>query len=70
MFKDILDSVKKGGNNCPIVLEKLTLNILSQYLTTRRNKKQKHIQEKFYGGIQIDLCHLYWMGGVTIGHKF
>ena len=70
MCKDALDSIKKGANNCPIVLENFTFNIFSHYFTTRRNEKQKYLSKQTYGGIWSELCHLYQMSGVTMGDKF
>ena len=36
--KAALEEVNKSDNNCPIVLEKMTLNIFSNYMATRKIK--------------------------------
>ena len=46
VYKDALDSVKKGANDCPIVLENLIFDIFSYYLATRRNKKQTYLSKQ------------------------
>ena len=70
LFKDALDSVKRGANNCPVVLKILTFNIFSHYLITRTNKNQKYLSMKMYGIIWNYLCHLYRMSGVRMGDQF
>ena len=57
LFKDALDSVKRGANNCSIVLKILTFNIFPHYLITRTNKNQKYLSMKMYGIIWNYLCH-------------
>ena len=33
------EEVKKSDDNCPIVLEKLTFNVFSRYMSTKKSKK-------------------------------
>ena len=43
--KQALDNINKTDKNCPIVLTKLTFNLFSHYLTTRKNKKGNTCQK-------------------------
>ena len=38
-YKKALHDINKADNNCPIILCKLTFNMFSHYLTTRKNRK-------------------------------
>ena len=62
--KEVLDAVQKGENNCPIILQSLTFNIYSHYLTARRKKGiLVYLSRTSYNGIKSALCHLFRMSG-------
>ena len=62
--KEVLGAVQKGENNCPIILQSLTFNIYSHYLTTRRKKGTLvYLSKTSYNGIKSALCHLFRMSG-------
>ena len=68
--KAAIAATEKGGNNCPIVLQKLTFNIFSHYLATRRTKANKYLSKTSYGGERSALMHLYRLSGETISEDF
>ena len=68
--KTAIAATEKGGNNCPIVLQKLTFNIFSHYLATRRTKANKYLSKTSYGGVRSALMHLYRLSGETISEDF
>ena len=62
--KEVLDEVQNGENNCPIILQSLTFNIYSHYLTTRRKKGTLvYLSKTSYNGIRSALCHLFRISG-------
>ena len=50
--KKALNEINKADNNCPIILSKLTFNIFSHYLTTRKNKKGEYLSKAGYRQIR------------------
>lgn len=61
--KEALAETNKSANNCPIILPSLTFNILSHYLTTRRNSSDGYLSPSSYNGIRSALTHIYRMSG-------
>ena len=68
--KQVLDNMNKVDNNCPIVLNKLTFNLFSHYLTTRKNKKGEYLSKAGYGQIRSSLKHLYRMSGEKMDETY
>lgn len=68
--KIALNAVEKGADNCPILLQKLTFNIFSHYLATRRNRKQKYLSKTSYGSVRSALMHLYRTSGETMDEDY
>ena len=69
--KDDLQESKIRNNNCPIVLEKLTFNVFSHYMSTKKSKKSGgYVYANIYGGVQIYLIHLYRMSDKTMDRGF
>ena len=66
--KKALDSINKVDNNCPILLNKLTFNLFSHYLTTCKSKKGEYLSEA--GQIQSSLKHLYQMSGEKMEEEY
>ena len=60
----------KADQNCPILLNKLTFNIFSHYITTWKNKKGYYLSKAGYGQIQRSLKHLYRMSGETMDEEY
>ena len=58
-----LDDINKADDNCPILLNKLTFNLFSHYLTQRKNKNGEYLSKAGYGQIRSSLKHLYRMSG-------
>ena len=67
---DQLLKVNKHDDNCPIVLQKVTFNVFSNYLATKRNKKGQMLSKSTYGTLRSALTHLYKMAGQEIPDKF
>ena len=68
--KEALHAVEKGANNCPIMLQKLSFNIFSHYLATRRNRKNKYLSRQSYGSVRSALMHLYRTSGETMDENY
>ena len=65
--KAALEEVNKSDENCPIVLEKMTLNVFSHYMSTKNSKKSgRYLSATSYGGVQSSLTHMYPMSGKTM----
>ncbi len=54
-----LDNINTIDNNFPILLDKLTFNLFSHYLTTCKNKDGAYQSKAGYGQIRSALKHLY-----------
>ena len=65
-----LDEISKADKNCPILLNKLTFNIFSHYITTRKNKNGDYLSKAGYGQIRSSLKHLYRMSGETMDEQY
>ena len=48
--KAALEEVNKSEDNCPIVLEKMTFNVFSHYVSTKKSKKSG----------EVNLCYQLW----------
>ena len=46
-----LDDINKADDNCPILLNKLTFNLFSHYLTKHKNKKGEYLSKAGCGQI-------------------
>ena len=65
-----IDNINKADQNCPILLNKLTFNVFSHYITTRKNKKGEYLSKAGYGQIRSSLKHLYRMSGETMSEEY
>ena len=52
--KAALKAINRNDDNCPIVLEKLTFNIFSHYMSMKKSKNS---------GVYISATHLYRVSG-------
>ena len=68
--KAALESINKVDKNCPIVLSKISFNLFSHYVTTRKTSKGDYLSKAGYGLIRSALKHLYRMSGEKMGPKF
>ena len=61
-YKEALKVINNSDEICPIVLEKMSFNIFSHYISTKKHKKSSnHLSATGYGGIRSVLNHLYRM---------
>ena len=65
-----LDNINRADDNCPILLNKLTFNLFSHYLTTRKNKNGEYLSKAGYGQIRSSLKHLYRMSGEKMDENY
>jgi hypothetical protein len=65
-----LDNINTVDNNCPVMLEKLTFNLFSHYLSTRRNKKGEYLSKTGYGQIRSSVKHMYRMCGKEMDNTY
>ena len=69
--KATLEKFNKSDDNYPIVLEKMTLNIFSHYLSTKKSKNSGgYLSATRYGGVRSSLTHLYRMSDNTMYGEF
>ena len=65
--KAALEEVNKRDDNCPIVLDKMTSNVFSHYMTTKKGKKSGgYLSATSYGGFRCSLTNMYSMSGKTM----
>ena len=62
----LLLDVNKDDKNSPIILDKLTFNIFSHYLTTRTKADGTTLSRSSYGGIRSALVYLHRMNGTEM----
>ena len=66
--KVALEDTSRNNNNCPIVLEKMTFNIFSDYMSTKNSKNSiGYLSSTSYGGVQSSLTCMYCMSVNTMG---
>ena len=69
--KAALKKINRSDDNCPIVIEKLTFNIFSHYMSTKKSKRSGgNLSATGYGGIRSALTHLYRMCGKEMDEEF
>ena len=68
--KEALANVNKIDNNCPIILEKITFNVFSHFLTTRRNRHGNLLSKSAYGSIRSALMYLHKLAGYETSIEF
>ena len=57
--KDSLKAINRNNNNCPILMDKMTFNIFSNYISMKKGKKSGvYIYATSYGDIHSALTHL------------
>ena len=61
VYRKALDNINTVDNNCSILLDKLTFNLFSHYLTTRKKRDGDLLSKAGYGQIRSALKHLYRM---------
>ena len=62
--------MNKTDSNSPIILQKITFNLFSHYLTTRRNKGGWFLSKASYYGARSAFFRMYHMSGETIPKEF
>ena len=70
LFKNCLSKVDKGERSCPIVLQKITFNVFSDYLAQRRSKKGAMLSKASYGGIVSAWMYLINKAGYKMPPEF
>ena len=68
--KLFLDGMNKTDSDYPIILQNITFNLFSHYLTTRRNKGGGFLSKASYSGVRSAFFHVYLMIGETIPEEF
>ena len=69
--KSYMKEVNRSNNNCPVVLEKLILNIFSHYMSTKNSKNSwGYLSSASCGGVRSSLTHMYRMSGKTMDGGF
>ena len=69
--KYALEEAKRSNENWSIVLEKITFNVFSHYMSTKKSKKSGgYVSATIYGGVQSYLIRQYHMSGKKMGVRF
>lgn len=68
--KVVLQEISKDGNNCPVILCKLSFSLFSHYVSTRRNGDGSLKSKASYGGIRSALMDLYRCSGCEMSDEF
>ena len=65
--KSALEKVNKSDDKCPIILEKMTFNVFSHYMLTKKSKEYGgYLSATGDGGVRSALTHMYCMSGKTM----
>ena len=57
--KYALNAMCRNDDNCPILLEKMTFNIFSHYMSMKESKNSGvYLSATIYGGIRSALTHM------------
>ena len=70
IFKLALNGMNKIDSNSPIISQKITFNLFSHYLTTRRNKGGGFLSKEIYSGVRSEFFHMFNMSGETMPEEF
>ena len=70
IFKLALDGMNKTDSNSLIILQNITFNLFSPYLTTRRNKGGGFLSKEGYSGVRSEFNHMYCMSEETSTKEF
>ena len=62
--------MNRADNSCPLLMNKLTFNVFSHYITRRKNKKGEYLSKAGYGQIRSSLKHLYRMSEETTDEEY
>ena len=62
--------MNKTDSNSPIILQKTIFNLISPYLTTRRNKGGGFLSKAIYSGVISAFVHMFIMCGETMPEEF
>ena len=62
--------MNKLDSNFPTILQKITFNLFSHYLTTRRNKGGGFLSKEIYSSVRSAFVHMYCMSGDTMPKEF
>ena len=65
-----LDGMNKTDNNSPNILQKITFNLFSHYLTKIRNKVEGFLSKASCSGSRSVFVHMYCMSGDTMPELF
>ena len=69
--KAALEEVNINDNKWTIVLEKLTFNVFSRYMSIKKSKKSGgYLSVTSYGGVWSSLTHMYRMNGKMMDGGF
>ena len=72
--KSALEEVNKNNNNnnnCLIVVDKITFNVFSHYMSTKKSKESGgYLSSIKYGGFRSSPTHLYRISGKTMDGEF
>ena len=60
--KSALEDINRSNKKCPIVIQKMTFNIFSDYIPNKKSKKLRwYFSSTIYDVVQNYLAHLYHM---------
>eukprot|EP00980_Cylindrotheca_fusiformis_P027304 scaffold19845_cov136-Cylindrotheca_fusiformis.AAC.1 len=68
--KKALENVNKTDKNCPIILETVTFNVFSHFLTTRKSKRGGMLATSSYGSVRSALVYLHAKAGYQTSSEF
>ena len=61
-FKADMEEVNRSNDKCPIFLEKLTFNVFSHYMSTKKSKNSGgYLYDNRYGGVRSSFTNMYCM---------
>ena len=69
--KEAIDGIRKGDSSTfPLIIQRLTFNVFSHYLTTKKKKDGSYLSKSHYGSLRSSFVYLFTLCGESIDPKF
>ena len=70
VFREALERSNQHDQNCPVILQRLTFNLFSHYVTTRKKNGGGSLSKSTYGSIRSAFKYLHKMAGSQVSEEY
>ena len=70
VFREALERSNQHNQNCPVILQRLTFNLFSHYVTTRKKNGGGLLSKSTYGSIRSAFKYLHKMAGSQVSEEY